>query len=189
MIIEFLKAEYRSDRFSEQIREELRKLRLEECLLSEANVENSMENEERRRLLGEFRGYGRNRGLFENFPTVMKWQLCRFDGEDLEKIRYIDYSYWNELSGGTHEPLMAAEAIRGGVTVYDQSNDGFLQAAEYIKRGGKFSKLIFLTSDFEHFVIVEGHLRMTAYALFPEGFREVEAIVGICEAAALRCWM
>ena len=64
-----------------------------------------------------------------------------------------------------------------------------MQAAEYVKTGGSFPKLFFLTADYEKFVIVEGHLRMTAYALVPECFQEVEVIVGQCSREQLAQWL
>ncbi|MDE6710048.1 MAG: hypothetical protein K2J76_06130 [Oscillospiraceae bacterium] len=190
MISEFLKAEYHSERFSEQIKEVMEKLSLDESIILSADLNSADENTARKKLLGEFRGYGEGKELFENFPTKFtEWSLCSFSRPDLEKIRYIDYSYWNELSAGTHKPLAAAETIRNGIKIYDLSNDGFLRTAEYIKNGGNFPKLFFITSDYESFVIVEGHLRMTAYALVPECFNNVEVIVGKCGSEELDMWM
>ena len=190
MILEFLKAESTSERFSQQIKKTMEKLDIDENVVFSANLQSEIENMQRKKLLGEFRGYGLGKDLFENFPTQFtEWCLCSFSSSDLEKIRYIDYSYWNELSAGTHKPLVAAETIRRGVLIYDLSNDGFLRTAEYIKNGGTFPKLFFLTSDYENFVIVEGHFRMTAYALVPESFNDVEVIVGKCDRAELNLWM
>ena len=189
MILEYLKAEYTSERFSEQLKEAFEKLGLEKSIIISADLQNTAENAGRKRLLGEFRGYGMRQKMFERFPAVSEWKLCIFSNADLEKIRYIDYSYWNELSAGTHMPLSAAETIRAGKTVYGVSNDGFLRAAEYIRNGGSFPKLFFLTSDYENFVIVEGHLRMTAYALAPECFDNIEVIVGNCSGEELKKWM
>ena len=190
MILEFLKAESISERFSQQIKKTMEKLDIDENVVFSANLQSEIENMQRKKLLGEFRGYGLGKDLFENFPThITEWRLCSFSRSDLEKIRYIDYSYWNELSAQTHKPLVAAETIRRGILIYDLSNDGFLRAAEYIKNGGIFPKLFFLTSDYENFVIVEGHFRMTAYALSPECFNEIEVIVGKCDRAKLDLWM
>ena len=86
-------------------------------------------------------------------------------------------------------PSDAAKTIRNEIRIYDVANDGFWQAAEYVKAGGRFPKLFFLTADYENFVIVEGHLRMTAYALVPEYFNEVEAIVGKCSREQLAQWL
>lgn len=85
--------------------------------------------------------------------------------------------------------MIAAQTIRDGIEIYEQSNTGFLKAAEFVKNGGKFSRPIFLTSDLEHFVIVEGHLRITAFALAPEHFHNVECFVGKCSSNDLGKWM
>ena len=189
MISEFLKAEYLSERFSEQIKTEMSILLIDERMVLSADIESANENARRKKLLSEFRGYGLNQEMFERFPAVTAWNLCSFSSDDLERIRYIDYSYWNELSAGTHFPMAAAETIRKGITIYGQDNDGFLRAAEYIRSGGIFPRMFFLTSDFDKFVIVEGHLRMTAYALAPECFNQVEVIVGKCDGDELSNWM
>lgn len=189
MISEYLRAEYRSERFSEHIKKVMKELSLDESIISSADLNDTDENAARKKLLGEFRGYGLNRELFENFPNEIQWSLCNFVSCDLNSIRYIDYSYWNELSKGTHSPLIAAQTIRDGIEIYNQSNAGFVKAAEFIKTGGKFSRPILLTSDFEHFVIVEGHLRITAFALVPECFNNVECFVGKCSSDDLEKWI
>lgn len=189
MISEYLRAEYLSERFSEQIKTEMSKLLIDERMVLSADIESAKENARRKELLSEFRGYGLNQDMFERFPMITTWSLCCFTRDDLEQIRYIDYSYWNELSDGTHLPIVAAETIRKGVSIYGQNNDGFLRAAEYIRSGGTFPRMFFLTSDFENFVIVEGHLRMTAYALAPECFNQVGVIVGQCNSDELDNWM
>lgn len=188
MILEFLKAEYRSERFSDSLQNAMRELFSDEGIILSADLNSAEENAARRKLLGKFRGYGENRELFENFPDVTEWLVCVFGGDDLSGIRYIDYSYWNELSAGTRSPIKAAETIRRGTRIYGQSNDDFLKAAEFIKSGGKFLRPVLLTADMKRFVIVEGHLRMTAYALAREFFSGVECIVGKCEADALEKW-
>ncbi|MDE5991684.1 MAG: hypothetical protein K2G87_01400 [Oscillospiraceae bacterium] len=189
MISEFLNAEYRSERFSEQIKKAMKKLLLDESIILSADLDNTDENTERKKLLGEFRGYGLNRELFENFPNEIQWSLCNFVSDDLSSIRYIDYSYWNELSQGTRSPLTAAQTILNGIEIYGQSNAGFVKAAEFIKNGGKFPRPILLTSDLEHFVIVEGHLRITAFALVPEHFNNIECFVGKCSSDDLKKWL
>ena len=189
MISEFLKAEYHSERFSEHIKKVMKELLLGESIILSADLNNMKENIARKKLLGEFRGYGLNRELFENFPNKIQWSLYNFVSCDLNNIRYIDYSYWNELSKGTHSPLIAAQTILNGIEIYNQSNAGFVKAAEFIKNGGKFLKPILLTADLEHFVIVEGHFRITAFALVPEYFNNVECFVGKCSNDDLKKWI
>lgn len=188
MIHAFLSTELVSDRFSEQLKMAMKTLSVDEQLLLSADLENEGENALRKELLGEFRGYGRNKELFENFPSQIEWSMCSFSEEDLAKIRYINYSYWNELSAGTRSPLTAAKQVRKGVTIYGQSNEGFLQTAKYIENGGRFQNMIFLTADFNNFVIVEGHLRMTAYALTPKHFNNICCIVGKCSQSDFDAW-
>lgn len=189
MILEFLKAESTSERFLEKLTESMERLGITEKLIIDGDLSDETENGQRKKLLGDFRGYGEDRELFERFPKVSEWNLCKFSGPDLEYIRYIDYSYWNELSKGTGKLLSAAETIRNGTEIFGVSNEGFLRAAEYIKSGGMFPKLFFLTADYKSFVIVEGHQRMTGYALTPECFRDVEVIVGKCSEEELKKWM
>ena len=189
MISEYLKAEYHSERFAERIKKVMKELLLDESIILSANLNNTNENIARKKLLGEFRGYGFNRELFENFPNEIQWSLCNFVSDDLNNIRYIDYSYWNELSKGTHSPLIAAQTILNGIEIYNQSNAGFVKAAEFIKSGEKFSRPILLTFDLEHFVIVEGHLRITAFALVPEHFNNIECFVGKCSSDDLKKWI
>ena len=188
MILAFLSTELVSDRFSEQLKMAMNTLSIDEQLLLSADLKNEDENALRKDLLGEFRGYGRNKELFENFPSQIEWSMCSFSEEDLAKIRYIDYSYWNELSAGTRSPLTAAKQVRKGITIYGQSTDGFLQAAKYIENGGRFQNMIFLTADFNSFVIVEGHLRMTAYALMSNYFDNIHCIVGQCCQSDFDAW-
>ena len=190
MILEFLKAESTSVRFAERLKEAREKLGFQEEIITKADLQDALQNAKRKKLLGVFRGYGEDRELFERFPKELtEWSLCSFSASDFENIRYIDYSYWNELSAGTRKPLAAAETIRRGVRIFEVSNEGFLRAAEYIKGGGSFPKLFFITADYDTFVIVEGHQRMTAYALVPECFEEIEVIVGKCSEEELRLWM
>lgn len=190
MILEFLKAESTSERFSEQLKKAMEGLGFDQEIISKADLQSEIQNAQRKKLLGVFRGYGEGRELFERFPTQFtEWSLCSFSELDLENIRYIDYSYWNELSAGTRKPLAAAETVRKGIRIFDVSNDRFLRATEYIEGGGTFPKLFFVTSDYESFVIVEGHLRMTAYALVPKYFDKVEVIVGKCGREELSLWM
>lgn len=98
MVSEFLNAEYHSERFSEHIKKVMEELLLDESIILSADLNSANENIARKKLLGEFRGYGLNCELFENFPNEIQWSLCNFVSYDLNNIRYIDYSYWNDLS-------------------------------------------------------------------------------------------
>jgi hypothetical protein len=80
--------------------------------------------------------------------------------------RYIDYSYWNELSNGTRLPSVAAHNIRAGKVVYGQSNQGFWELAQAVCRGAKLLPLLVTAvAPAAPLVVMEGHVRLTSYAL------------------------
>ena len=68
----------------------------------------------------------------------------------------------------------AAENIKKGTEIFGESNDQFWKLAKYIKEGGKFPEII-LMSDM---VLLEGHVRMTAYLLASDTPKPLEMIVG-----------
>jgi len=189
MIHEFLKMEIASNRYSKQIKDILNELGLPIEIITNGDILSQQESAARAEVLNRFRGYGRDEELFINYPAKVDWVWATFGTSDIEKIKYIEYSYWNELSNFTGSPIEAAKAIRAGKTVYDVPNDGFLKAAQALKNGHTFPPLIFLTDEAENrYILLEGHLRMTAYALEPEFFQNVPALVGYCSGEALDKW-
>lgn len=85
--------------------------------------------------------------------------------DELSRVRYVEYSYWEEISGATRLPADAARRIRA--------------------RGERFPPLILVGHRRERLVCLEGKLRLTAHAL--EGFPvEVECLVGT--AATMGRW-
>jgi len=113
------------------------------------------------------------------------------DRDEAARVRYIDYLYWNELSGYSRLPGAAAAAIRAGREVYGQTNEGFLRAAQALREGAAFPELILVgVSPTDDLAVFEGHLRVTAYMLAPECLPErLEVIVGFApECAQMKCW-
>ena len=84
-------------------------------------------------------------------------------------VTYIDYSYWNEISNGTRLPTEAAKTIRSGRPIFEMSTEGFLRIAVALRRGATFSELILVRAAVgSDIVVLEGHVRLTVYALVPE---------------------
>lgn len=188
MVYEFLKMEMNSDRYKKKIEKILLKMNVNKSTIFNGNLMSKQENALRSKVLREFRGY-RDKEIFENFPTKIDWIWSVFDQEDITKIRYIEYSYWNELSNYTGSPLEAAKTIHSKKTVFNVSNDGFLKGAQNIKEGKKFPPLIFLTDEsLSRYIILEGHLRMTAYGLVPDLFKNVSVLLGYCSFEELNKW-
>jgi hypothetical protein len=151
---------------------------LSEQLLTQADLADETANRARRDLLGATRGYGQGRWLFdEDFPAGVRWVKAVLTPGELAKVRYIDYSYWNELSGGSRLPVDAATRIRHGVSVFGVSNSRFIDAARAVARGEHFPPPILVGAGWASLVCLEGHLRLTAYALAKHS-EDVECLIG-----------
>ena len=181
MVACFLLGELTSRRFGAGIRRALAAAGVSEHLLTDADLADPVANRTRRDLLRATRGYGDGRDVFEDFPAGVRWIRAVLTPDELALVRYIEYSYWNELSGGSRLPGDAARRIRAGVRVFGVSNHRFIAAARAVRRGERFPPLILAGRRRATLVCLEGHLRLTAYALagFPV---EVECLVGTARA-------
>ncbi len=157
-------------------------------LIEKADLSNLEENMKRKEILCIYRGYGSNTDLFGNFPNISRWIFAECSSEDINKIHYINYSYWNELSKYTSSPLGTAETIREGIEIYGVSNSNSISGVKYLEQGGTFPPIILLASDDEEYIILEGHSRMTVYGLAPDYFIGSKCYIGICEKSALLKW-
>lgn len=183
MVACFLQGELGSERFGQGIRDALVACGRAETLVSQPDLGDEQENKDRRRVLAVTRGYGEDREIFEHFPLKVRWVWARLTGGDLAGVRYIEYSYWNELSGGSRLPGDAAKRIRAGVRPWGISNQGSKRAAHALKRGERFPPLILAGPRQDALVCLEGNLRLTAYAL--AGFHlDVDCLVGVDPALA-----
>jgi hypothetical protein len=99
---------------------------------------------------------------------------------ELATVRYIDYDYWVELSGGTRLAADAAPRIRAGVAPFGVSSDWALGMAREVARGARFPPLILVTTEpGGDLVVLEGHARLTAYMLARDRLPpELEVLVG-----------
>ncbi len=169
MVATFLQAELHSERFGSALRQLLQRDHMSEQIILTPDLHNPTETIYRLHLLGEFRGYGQNRELFESFPSTVVWQRVQLTAAELLSIKYIDYSYWNEISNGTRLPTEAAKTIRAGGLVFGHMpTDGFVRIAAALEKGATFPELIAVrASPTAEIVVVEGHVRLTVYALVP----------------------
>jgi len=92
------------------------------------------------------------------------------------------------LSSKSRLATDAVQNIRAGKVIFNQSNERFLTVAEAIKKGSQFPRLIFLACDEKSPVVVlEGHVRLTAYMLVPEFIpKTLEVIIGY--SANMKKW-
>jgi hypothetical protein len=109
-----------------------------------------------RAILSAYRAWP-DEGLFGGFPHDVRWCLARLTRDELLEIRYINWDWWLRISGGTRRPREAAAR--------SQADDG----DERIARAAATNPpLIAVRAPDSYLVLLEGHVRLTAYALFPE---------------------
>lgn len=185
MVAAFLKAEFSSKRFSAELKKAMSKVGLSEKMVVEPDLESDAENELRARVLGVYRGYRLNRGIFEHFPDDLVWYEAELTREELNNLHYVDYSYWNELTDHTHRVGDAAVNIQNGKIVFGVSNDPYVAVAETIRRRRhNFEPMILWSKeDDTTLTILEGHLRATAFGLAgPQAPDTIKVIVGLQES-------
>jgi hypothetical protein len=181
MVACFLGGELSSRRFGPNLRSLLAEAGHPERLLTHPDLSDPAANSARRALLAAARGYGEDRDLFENFPPHVTWTRALLTAEEAARVRYLDYSYWTELSGGSRRPTDAAARINAGLPAFDVPNEPFVTAAHALTTGEEFPPLILVGETQDDLVCLEGNLRLTAHALvgFPTA---VECLVGTAPA-------
>src|SRR5215475_4627904 len=180
MVALFLRTELPAGRFRDTLRALLERDGLPESVITDPDLGDDAENQARLRLLTEHREYGTRTGLFEGFRDDVSWQWMAITPAELATVRYIDYDYWVELSGGTRLAVDAAPRIRAGVAPFGVPSDWALGMAREVARGARFPPLILVTtSPAAQVVVLEGHARLTAYMLARDRLPpEMEVLVG-----------
>ena len=180
MIALFLRTELPAARFRDKLQALLNQVGLPERLITAPDLDDPAENQARERLLTEHREYGTRAGLFEGFPDDVCWEWMAITPAEVATIRYIDYDYWVELSGGTRLAADAAPRIRAGVAPFGVSSDWALGMARAVADGARFPPLILVTAGPSgNLVALEGHARLTAYMLCPDRLPpELEVLIG-----------
>ncbi len=180
MIAVFLRTELASSRIVPTIGDLVRRDGRDRSVISDPDLSNTADNVYRRRVLGAYRGYGRDAELFAGFPAIARWYHAIATKDDLTRVRYINYAYWNALSGGSRVPADAAARIRQGIEVFNVSNTGFWHLTDAIAAGATFPEMIMVGArKGAPLILVEGHARLTAYFLRPEAIPSaMNVIVG-----------
>jgi hypothetical protein len=167
MVATFLAGELRSERFGPTIAQILEKHGLPTTLITQPNLSDPEENQQRGQMLGEFRGYREDRELFTGFPDEVSWEHVLLSPSEVLSVRYIDCSYWTALSTGSRRPTDAARFIRSGGRVFGRMPTGhFLAVADCVRQGVTWEPLICVRAgERRPIVVLEGHTRLTAMAL------------------------
>lgn len=188
VIAEFLRIEADSPRFGPRIRARVAADGRDAAVLEAPDTASAADNAYRAALLHGYRGIGGSAPLLEGLPERLDWTRARLHRADLERVRYMDYPYWNALSEDTRSPRHAAQRIHAGRTAMDRPNDAFLAVAARLCAGEALGTILLVTPDDQSpLVILEGHTRVTAMLLRPECLpAEIEVLVG--RAPGVRDW-
>jgi hypothetical protein len=166
----FLLSEIDSERFAPQLRTALERAGADESLVREPDLADAPGNVRRHAVLFDCRGT-----YLGTWFDELAWSLVALEPDEVLAVRYIDWDYWLEVTGGSRRPTDAAAFFRA-------RGDGEERYA------GVGPPLVVARADpSSHAVVVEGHGRLTALALHPEEIpRPLEVILG--EGEAIRRW-
>jgi hypothetical protein len=110
-----------------------------------------------RAVLADYRSYGRDDNVFSGFPEDVSWYRARLSKDELLEILYIKWDWWLTVTKGSRRPLDAA--VNQG---RDPGDEAIAKAA------GANPSVIAVRAPESYLVLLEGHVRLTAYAAFPE---------------------
>lgn len=190
MIALFLKGELTSKRFSKELLKIISDFNVNLNTISIYDLNNKTDNDLRKLVLRLYRGYGDNKEIFTNFPTEIDWYWCRLEREDIQKIKYIDYDYWTELTNGTRYTIDSKENILNGKEIFGVSNKPFVEGANFLKKGGVFPPIIVLAANDsnDEMIVLEGHSRLASISLVIDYIKSIDALIGFVKKEELYKW-
>jgi hypothetical protein len=109
-------------------------------------------------------------GLFGGFPDDVAWERVALARDEVLAILYINWDWWLTVSNGTRLATVAAK-VQGR-----DAGDRAIAAAAATN-----PELIVVTDrERAKLVLLEGHVRLTAYAAFPECLpEELDVYLGV----------
>jgi hypothetical protein len=187
MIATFLKGETKSSRFGNTLSSIQRQLNIADSVLVNPDVSSQDENAQRKDVLAAFRGYGKSEGIFVNFPQSVRWVRAHLSTSELLQVKYADLKCWNELSQNSRLPAGAAECLKK-MNPRPAEVQHFFDMENKLRGGIKFPELILVSiNEDSGLVVLEGHTRLTTYALVPEFIpTPLDVIIGL--AADMARW-
>jgi hypothetical protein len=185
MVAVFLRTEIDSPRWRDEIEKVLEQDGRGSAVVRRPDLADEEENAYRLHVLESYRAYERREGLFGGFPHDVAWHRASLTAEEVLDILFIDWSWWLTVSGGSRRPRDAARLIGSGA-IPGASGPGHEPIAAALRSDSPPRELIAVTTSARSkLVLVEGHVRLTAYALYP-GYlpTELELLVGVSDRIA-----
>jgi hypothetical protein len=184
MVLAFLEAELNSPVWGRRIRE----LIGDTSLITSGDPRDAVQNEVRKTVLAETRGYGRNMWLFEGFPVDVDWVRLDASIGDLEAMRHMDYPSFRQLTSGS---LVIGDGVANidRVQASDNLNTRIRDTAAAVAAGLRPPPLIALaTAPGDALRVMEGNTRAPAYVLALPRTDCVPVIAGYSAKASLWTW-
>jgi len=187
VLLAFLQAEVDSRRFSGHLTPFLEGTGLSATdLITNGDIANEAQNALRRSILGGYRGYGRNTGLFTWFPDDTTWRRVQLEPHDHSRLLYAKESTWVSLSDRTRRVTRLAEKIAAGQIPSDPG-DHIKAIQDGLKTGTSYPEIIAVQAEGDSaLVLVEGHCRATAYVSL-KWTRNVNVLLG--SSPGMRSWL
>jgi len=178
MVAVFLVAEVTSERYGPRITEILARLGQPRGIVEWPDTRDEAANAVRRRVLAAYRGYPSD-DVFTGMPADVSWHHAALTPAELATVRYIDYDYWTDFSGGTR--LAADGARRLGPWQQHEPGTIYRQIAENLRDGQLPPPIILLGEPGPaNLVVIEGHKRLTGLLLCPQWLpAELDVLLGI----------
>lgn len=178
MVAVFLAAEITSEGYGSQIREILAGLGQSRGIVEHPDTGDAAANAVRRQILAAYRGYP-DGDVFTGMPADVRWHYAALSPAELCTVRYIDYHYWTDFSGGSR---LAADGARKLGPLQDMvPGTIYRQIAENL-RDGKLPPPIILLGEQgpANLVVIEGHKRLTGLLVCPQWLpAELVVLLGI----------
>lgn len=152
------------------------------------NLRDAEQNELRRRIITQTRGFGLGTGSFQGLDNDVRWRRVRLTTDEVGEMLYARQTgAWMILAPVTRKVAEGATNV-GHVFTGDQTNMVVLSLASGVCHSDKkLPEVIALRAPDGRLVILEGHARATAIVLeahrFPHG---VQAYVG--DSASVAHW-
>jgi hypothetical protein len=185
VIASFLRGELASPRWGANLLALLRNDGMNAAVVVTPDVESAAESAYREQLLERHRAWLSREGLFSGFPLRVDWSLAALARDELLRIRYINWDWWLTVSDGTRDPVVAARRIHAGEVpgVVAQTEEEI--AADLRSPTPPPPLIVVAQPHGDRLVVLEGHGRLTAYALFPEYLPdELDVYIGTADDMA-----
>jgi hypothetical protein len=178
MVAVFLNAEAASERYGPQIRRILARLGQPRAVVEHPDTGDEAANAVRRQVLSVYRSYPAC-DVFTGMPADVTWHRATLTPAELATVRYIDYPYWTDFSGGTR---LAADGARRLGRWQDQPPGSIYRRIVENLRDGRLPPPIILLGEPgpANLVVIEGHKRLTGLLLCPRWLpAELDVLLGI----------